>query len=142
MDNFSDLDKCLARYIKEIKTWSPERLVQLNLETLQRLDLLTFFQHPGNNDSTFTQYFQVAETADKITLINDDFIIWIVPEIVEMTPITYTFIALNEEGVPRLELTFIAKGVYNSSRLVMRALEKFLIEIQENEDLLTRYENG
>jgi len=139
MSDFSDLDRCLKAYQQEIKTWSPDRLLQVNLELLQRLDLLNFFHAPPH-ESAFTQYFQVAETPDKITLLNDDFIIWIVPELVDMTPVTYTFIALNDDGNPELELTFVTKGVYNSSKLVMRVLEKLLVEIKENEDLLTRYE--
>lgn len=140
MANFSELDKCLNQYLRELRTWSPERMIQLNLETLQRLNLLDF--QPINQEQTqLTRYFQVAETVDKITLVNEDFIIWIVPELVNSEPVTYTFIALNSEEQPRLELTFVAKGVYNSSPIIMRALEKMLEEIQENEELLTRYKN-
>jgi hypothetical protein len=39
-----------------------------------------------------------------------------------------------------LELCFITSGVYNTSRLVLRVLEKFLVEIEENEKLLKTLE--
>lgn len=139
MANFFDLDRHLKYFMQEIKTWSPDRLIQLNLETLQRLDILPHLQE-DSEDVEFTQYFQVAETPDKITLLNDDFIIWIVPELTDGSPVTYTFIAHNENNLPRLEVTFTARGVYNSSKLVMRVLERLLHEIKENEELLLRYE--
>lgn len=141
MTDFDELDKNLSKYFSELKTWSPDRLVHINLETLQHLDLLDYFHDQTPVDS-FTQYFQVAETADKITLVSDEFIIWIVPELTDGIPVTYTFIAINEDGTPRLELSFVSKGVYNHSKLVMRVLEKFLHEIKENEDLLSRYKDN
>ncbi len=136
MNDFSALDKCLKKYIKEVKTWSPDRLININLETLHRLNALNYY-NTVPEESALTRYFKVAETHEKITLVNDEFVIWIVPEFVDKTPVTYTFIALNQEDEPHLELTFIASGVYNNSKLVMRVLESLLAEIQENEDLLS-----
>jgi hypothetical protein len=48
-------------------------------------------------------------------------------------------IALNQKGIPRLELAFLTTDVYNTSKLVLRILEKFLHEIQENEESLRPY---
>lgn len=138
MVNFAVLDKCLKGYIKEIKTWSPDRLIEVNLSTLQSLDMLTKFQEPIS-DTELTRYFQIAESPDKITLVNEEFVIWIVPDLADNTPVTYVFIALNQGKKPSLEVTFSASGVYNSSKLVMRILERMLNEIQENEALLNRY---
>jgi hypothetical protein len=139
MVDFGLLDKCLQRYVEQIKTWSPDRFIHVDIETLKRLSLLDFYC-TESQESQLTRYFQIAETQEKITLVNDDFIIWIIPEIVENSPVTFTVIAINENDNPKLELTFKAQGVYNSSKLVMRVLEKLLEEIQENEDLLTRYQ--
>lgn len=140
MVNFTVLDKCLKAYMKEIKTWSPDRLIEVNLSTLQSLDMLTKFQEPVS-ETELTRYFQIAESSDKITLVNEEFVIWIVPDLADNTPVTYVFIALNRGKKPSLEVTFTASGVYNSSKLVMRILERMLNEIQENEALLNRYMN-
>lgn len=140
MVNFSALDRCLKRYLKEVKTWSPDRLIDVNLSTLKDLEMLTEFHQPSSA-AELTRYFQVSESADKITLVNNDFVIWIVPEMVDKNPTTYVFIALNRGKRPSLEISFSAKGVYNSSKLIMRVIEKMLNEIQENEDLISRYTN-
>lgn len=141
MVNFAVLDRCLKRYIKEVKTWSPDRLIDVNLSTLQNLGMLTQLHEPSG-DGELTRYFQIAESPDKITLVNEEFVIWIVPEIAFETPITYVFIALNSRKKPTLEVTFTASGVYNSSKLVMKILERMLNEIQENEALLNRYSHN
>jgi len=53
---------------------------------------------------------------------------------------TYALIALNHgETEPQLEAAFIASGVYNSSALVSKVLEKFLLDIQENERTLDKF---
>lgn len=141
MDN-ERLDRCFEHYLTEVKTWSPDRMIEIDLEALQRLDLLTGFHEPFANNGQLTQYFQVAESPEKITLLNEHFVIWIVPEVTPTKTITYVFIALNAPKKPKLEVSFSAAGVYNSSRLVMRILEKMLGEIQETEDLLKRYKNA
>ena len=56
----------------------------------------------------------MIETTEKITLINDEFVIWIVPEKVNNSATTYTLIALNRNDGPQLEVTFITSGVYNN----------------------------
>lgn len=138
MDN-DRLDQCFEHYLHEVKTWSPDRMIEIDLEALQRLDLLSGFHEPFGSTGELTQYFQVSESPEKITLMNEQFVIWIVPEVTPTTTVTYVFIALNTIKKPRLEVSFSASGVYNSSKLVMRVLEKMLSEIEENEALLSRY---
>ena len=84
------------------------------------------------------RYFHVVETDEKITLVNEQFVIWIVPENVENVCKTFCFIALNTEKIPRLETAFCVSGVYNSSKLVLRVLEKLLQEVIENEEALNQ----
>ena len=110
----------------------PDGLTQVDIDILNELDLITFYE---KSDVGFTRYFQVGETDEKITLLNDQFIVWIVPEKVEDTSSTYVFIALNKEE-PHLELAFSVSGVYNTSKLVLRLLEHYLQDIQENEEVL------
>jgi len=138
MDDISQLDECYRRYIKNIGSWIPEGIINIDLKLLSRFDLLNYHRK-DSKDPALTRYFHVVETNEKITLVNDQFIVWIVPEKIDNLPITYALIALNKEE-PHLELAFAAAGIYNSSRLVLRVLEKFLQEIQETEDLLGKYQ--
>lgn len=117
-------------------SWLPEDILEVNLELLQKLELL-HYHDPAYNDPSLTRYFHVVESEDKITLLNEEFVVWIVPEKMEGVAVTYTLIALNgEEKEPELQMCFVTSGVYNNSRLVLRVLEKFLFEIQENENML------
>jgi hypothetical protein len=109
--------------------------MEVDLELLQRLELLDIEDEQDPMPS-LTRSFQVIESPSKITLVNDEFVVWIVPEMIENEPQTYTFIALNNPVFPTLDLVFSTKGVYNTSRLVLRILEKLLQEIQENEQLM------
>jgi hypothetical protein len=129
------LEDFYKKYMKEMSQWLPEGIIDVDLALLHRLGLLN---HSSSDKLQFslTRYFHVLESPDKITLLNDEFVIWIVPEKVNNVPTTFTLIALNRPEGPQLETAFSTWGIYNSSRLVLRILEKFLYEIQETEDLL------
>ena len=139
MDDISQLDECYKKFSANIASWIPEGIAEVNLPLLQHFDLLHY--HPKDaKDPSLTRYFHVIETSEKITLVNDQFVIWIIPDkLSNNLPVTYTLIALNHQHDAHLEMAFAASGIYNSSRLVLRVLEKYLQEIQETEDLLSKY---
>lgn len=137
MHNIALLEENFKKFFKNIKDGPPESVVCVDLALLHQIGLLHF--HTRNIHNPYlTRYFQVLETPEKITLLNEEFVIWIVPEKLNDKALTYTLIALNHNEGPHLELTFITSGVYNTSRLVLRILEKFLFDIQENEDYLNK----
>lgn len=140
MHDISLLEECYKKFIKNISYWSPESIISIDLGLLHHFDLLKY-HHPYRHDNTLTRYFHVVETNEKITLVNDDFVIWIVPEKTKDILTTYCLVALNRNEEPHLELVFLASGVYNTSYLVLRVLEKFLLEIQDTEDSLARIKN-
>lgn len=139
MHNITIIEKCFKKYLKQITQWPTENLLSVNLNLLNELDLLNYSEN--ESDSMLKRYFQVVETPEKITLINEEFIIWIVPEKSQGKPITYTMIALNSETDPKLEMVFVVAGVYNTSQMVLKVLEKFLFEIQETEELLRKLDH-
>lgn len=139
MRNLSHLEEYFRRFYKKVTTESSESVVHINLAVLQSFDLLNYHNKLNTDSFSLTRYFHVIETSEKITLINDDFIVWIVPEKIENLNFTFTIIALNRPNEPKFELAFVNSGIYNTSRLVLRVLEKFLREIQENEDLLNDF---
>lgn len=135
MNNPTLLEACYRKYIKNISKWLPDGVQEVNLELLQQLDLLHFHQRESD-DSALTRYFHVIESDEKLTLINDEYIIWIVPEKINYIPTTITLIALNSEKDIHLEMAFTTTGIYNNSQLVLRILEKYLQEIQNTEALI------
>lgn len=140
MHNLSLLEVYYNKYINDISSFLPEDIITVDLELLHKLDLLNYHD-PEFNDPSLTRYFHVVESDDKITLVNEEFAVWIVPEKIEDITLTYTLVAFNKpDQKPNLQLCFVASGVYNTSRLVLRVLEKFLFEIQENEDVIRQLE--
>lgn len=135
MDNPILLEEFYRKYIKNIKKWIPEGITTVDLNLLHNLNLLNYY-NKNNYDQKLTRYFNVIESDEKITLINEDFVVWIVPDKVDDSSITYTLIAINDDDDVHLETAFSTTGVYNNSRLVLRILEKYLFDIQENEDIL------
>jgi hypothetical protein len=134
MTDITIIEDSYKKYIRDINKWMPEGIIDVDLNLLQRLGLLHYYDQL-NKDAKLTRYFHVLESNEKITLINETFVVWIVPDRIGHTAITYTLIALNPAH-PHLELVYSTTGVYNSSKLVLRILEKFLEEIQENEDII------
>lgn len=141
MKNQSLLDEYYKKFSKEFNVLIPDSIYSINLELLQHLDLLHFQPLQQSQGSVFTQQFSVIESPEKITLFNDQFLIWILSEKSFETPFTCVLIALNrEEAEPQLEAALIASGVYNSSQMVLNVLEKFLLDILETENDISHLE--
>src|SRR5205085_8407830 len=116
--------------IKKLNHLNAENFLNVDLKLLHDLDLLQFHK-TTNQGFGLTRYFQVIETADKITMINEEFVVWIVPEIIDNKNVTYVIIALDGKKEPTLEFVILLSGVYNTSHLILNVLDKFLFEIQE-----------
>lgn len=134
----AELELFFNRFITEMSTYLPEGAAPVDIDFLERLNLLNLDKP---QETALTRYFNILESQDKITLMNDQFIIWIIPDSANVTPKTLVLVALNQEKAPHLELAFVTSDIYNSSKLVLRILEKVLSEIQENEDSIKPYLN-
>lgn len=143
MHNLTLIEESYKKFSKDLNFWLHDGMFYINLELLHHFDLLHFLPSSDRKEQPLPGFFHIIESPDKITLINDQFIVWIAPDRSGLYPVTYTLIALNrgEQEEPHLEAGFIASGVYNSSRLVLKTLEKFLLEIQENEQTLSKIKN-
>lgn len=134
MNDIRAIEKCFKKIADNLTDWIPEGILEVDMELLEKLRVLNNFE--SDNDE-LTRYFHVIESYEKITLVNDQFVVWIVPDLVDETPITYTIIALNKGAFPHPEVAFATSGVYNTSRLVLKVLERYLYEILENEEIIT-----
>ncbi len=138
MEDPSLLEKHFNSYMTDLQSHLPDGVIDVDLELLQELDLLHVKE--GEEEEDLTESFYVIESSEKLTLFNERFAVWIVPQLIEATPTTYTLIAMNHDSDPRLEMAFSTSGVYNHSGLVLRILEKFLEQIDENEGEMIKFD--
>lgn len=130
------IEEQFQKFIQNMPTSLPDGAIEIDIDFLERLNLLKLEKL---HDPSLTRYFNIIESQEKITLINDEFVIWIIPDNTKSVPHTLVLVALNNNGELHLELAFRASDIYNSSKLVLRILEKLLFDIQENEDSLKPY---
>jgi hypothetical protein len=133
VQNPQELEADYKKYTSDLKRFAPDGVVEIDLSFLHELGLLSYEESTTLEQSTLTHNFYVVESPDKLTLFNHKFVVWIVPQLIEQIPTTYTFIASNNKCQTHLEMVFSTCGVYNHSSLVLRILEKFLEQIEENE---------
>ncbi len=139
MQDIAKLDICYNSFVNCINKLSTESVYNINLQILHTFNLLHFYPDQTQKNSIFTEQFHVSETPEKITLFNHQFIVWIAPAKHGETPMTIALIALNhEEKEPMLEAAIFASGIYNTSKIVLRFLEKILSDIKETENYLER----
>lgn len=137
MHDIEIIEEYYKKCLHQLDEWPPEDFIDVDIKLLQRLNLLNDANELPK-EYTLTQQFHYIESDEKITLINEDFIVWIVPENIDGMMITFTMISLNKPQDLHLELIFTTRGIYNTSNMVLRVLEKFLIEIQETEGLIKK----
>lgn len=142
MNRFKLTNEYFDHYKTKLDYFLPDGVERIDLDLMHRYDLLNFapdlIQRSGGE--IFDSYFEVEETPEKLTLVNDQFIIWISSDEKSVIPQTLVLIALNRgEEAPHLEVGFKASGVYNNSKLIMKVLEKALLDTQETERLMTLY---
>ena len=137
MDKIAELDSSYEQFINRLPELLPDGILPVDLKLLQKLGLL-HEEVDSDSSTSLTRFFHVVESKEKITLFNDQFVIWIVPEKINNEPHTLVLVALGTHPKPKLEMAFSMSGIYNTSRLVLRVLEKFLADIQENEDYIAQ----
>ena len=139
MINPLDLENAFNEYTADLIHCAPDGIIDINLPVLYELGLLNCEEVP-KDQRKLTQHFHVIESNEKVTLFNDKFVVWILPRIIDEQPTTYTLVGVHQGKKPDLELVFHTTGVYNTPNFVLRILEHFLIEIQENNDVLGNIE--
>ncbi len=134
----SQLEEAFIEFSQNLPKHAPDGVIAVNLNMLQDLGLLKhekFDQATSHED--LMHYFHVLETADKVTLFNEQFVIWILPKMVQETSLTMTFIALLQNTKPHLELVFSTAGVYNTPKFILKVLEHFLTEVIDTEAIIS-----
>ena len=137
------LDQAYNEFISNLPSWIPEGIIEIDLKLLEEIELLNHESFEDNDDAEqLPHYFHVIETTDKVTLFNHQFVIWIVPKVVDDTPTTIVLIALLNPNHPHLEIVFSTKGVYNTPKFVLRLLKHYLSEVIDTEEAISSIEKS
>jgi hypothetical protein len=130
MHNIHQLDARFIDLVARLPEELPDGVLEISLETLYSLGLLKL-QHEKRVHVPW-HFFHVHDSGDKITLYNDWYVAWIVPHQQGDIPSTLVLIASDSKQGLKPELAFVTTGVYNSSKTVLKVLERYLDEIEEN----------
>lgn len=141
MDEKEELNRAFDKVMLEFPHQPPESIIEVNLDLLDSIGLTDEGEYI-NPDEAFERSFKVMESANRITLYNSQFVIWVIPELIGGMPATYALIGIRERDSVKLEVVFLARGPFNSSRLVLRLLDRYLTDIQENEEIIHKMEGG
>lgn len=136
------LDQAYNEFISNLPSWIPEGIIEIDIELLEKTGLLNHeaFEEKQHAEK-LPYYFHVIETADRVTLFNHQFVIWIVPKLVDETPTTIVLIALMNNNHPHLEIVFSTQGVYNTPKFVLKLLKYYLSEVIDTEEAISSIEN-
>lgn len=142
MLNPVQLEEIFQQFTGNLGEWAHDGIIHVDLTLLHEIGLLEHLQDDQDDPDDLTQYFHVIESAEKVTLFNEQFSIWIVPRMDQENPTTYVLIALNHNNKPRLEVVFTTTGVYNTPKYVLKVLQHFLIDMLETEATLSAIEKN
>jgi len=142
MLNPSEIEKLYEKYISNLADLAHDGIVNVDLGLLHELNLLDDADQIKDDPEDLTQYFHVIESQEKVTLFNEQFMVWIVPKTEQDIPVTYVLIALNAQNKTSLEVVFTTSGVYNTPKYVLKVLQYYLLDMLETEATLTAIEKN
>jgi hypothetical protein len=142
MLNPNQIEESYKAFMADLPHCVHDGVFSVDLNFLHEIGLLETFQSSQEDADDLTQYFHVIENTEKVTLFNEQFIVWIIPKVDTENPITLVLIALNHNDKPQLEIVFTTCGVYNTPRYVLRVLQYFFLDMLETEATLTAFEKN
>jgi len=136
------IEEAYKEFMNNLGDWIHDGVTFIDLRFLYDAGILQTLQEDKGEPDDLTQYFHVIESVEKVTLFNEQFIVWIIPKMESDQPVTYVLIALNQPEKAHLEIVFTTHGVYNTPRYVLKVLQHFLIDTLETEATLISIEKG
>jgi len=105
---------------------SSDLWVELDLNLLEEIGVLADFEE----EVAFPPApFELFVGEEKITLLSPDLIAWLIPLVEEGERVTYVILSSSLQESPHLYQTIRARGVYNTSRMLMRTIGKWKHQI-------------
>lgn len=142
MLNPIQIEEMYKEFVNDLPNCAHDGIMNIDLEYLHKQGLLSSLSDDKEEADDLTQYFHVIESVEKVTLFNEQFIVWIIPKIESNQPLTYVLIALNHPENAHLEVIFATRGIYNTPRYVLKVLQHMLIDMLETEETLTSFEKN
>ena len=142
MLNPAEIENYYKQFMANLADLAHDGIVSVDLSLLHELNLLKDPDQIKDDPEDLTQYFHVIENQDKVTLFNEQFLVWIVPKTEQEVPLTYVLIALNAPNKTSLEVVFTTAGVYNTPKYVLKVLQYYLLDMLETEATLTAIEKN
>ena len=142
MLNPVQIEEIYKEFTANLSNWAHDGVLQIDLSFLHDEGLLNTLQESHDEPEDLSQYFHVIESVEKVTLFNEQFIVWIIPKMDGEQPLTYVLIALNHPEKAHLEVVFATHGVYNTPRYVLKVLQHYLVDMLETEETLTLFEKN
>jgi len=142
MLNPIQIEEVYKEFVGNLPNWAHDGIIPVDLRFLHEESLLNSLHDDKGEPDDLTQYFHVIESVEKVTLFNEQFIVWIIPKMEGEQPTTYVIIALNHPENANLEIVFVTRGVYNTPRYVLKVLQHFLVDMLETEATLTLFEKN
>ena len=130
------LEEHFQNFIKNLPAYLPDGIAVVDIRLIEELGLLKIDNLEKDNQDQLNHYFHVLETQDKITLYNDLFSIWIVPNNNDTVSKTFIFIGILQNKQPHLEMAFCTEGVFNTPKYIMKILQHYLNEVQDVEAMI------
>jgi hypothetical protein len=138
MINPKILEEAYLVFSKDLHKWAPDGVINVDLKVLQDLGILNNAElEQSVTDAHLNHLFHIIETTDKVTLFNEQFAIWIVPQLINDIPSTTTLIALLQTNKPHLEIVYMTTGVYNTPKYILKILQHYLTEVQDTEAVIS-----
>ena len=132
MINPEKLEKYFHQFTDDLSKWIQDGIQEIDESFITRAGIDIDENESGSlEDLPF--YFHVIETDEKVTLFNNQFIVWIIPKIVNDESLTYTLICYLHENEPKLEVVFTTKQKFNSPKILIKMLRYFLTEMIDTE---------
>ena len=129
------LEELYQKFYTNLGNYLQDGIVKVDLTLLKRFNLLNRTPEEEKElQSQFPFYFHVIESSEKVTLFNNQFVVWITPQVVDELPVTLTIIALTHKDDLRLEIPFSTAGVYNTPKYVLKVLRHYLSEVIDTEE--------
>jgi len=138
----NEIETLYGEYMSNLPDWGHDGVISVDLQLLHELGLLQEMPDKESDTEDLTQYFHVIESSEKVTLFNEQFVIWIIPKMEQDIPITYVLIALTANNKTNLEVVFSTGGIYNTPKYVLKVLQHFLLDMLETEATLTAIEEN
>jgi hypothetical protein len=133
----SYLDEFFEKFSSNPAQYFPDGILDIDIKTLNEYNLLSE-EKKSQRKIPIVHYLKIHDSQDRITLFNDHFAVWIVPE--KDSFYTTVYIAKFQDGDLKIEIAFRAEGLHNKSKTILRLVERFLTDIQETDSMLNELE--